>query len=86
MKKNRNLLVYLVLAIGMFPIINIIGQASNKLKENETTGPKKGTLIITGDGIYGVFKDKFMELIGGPDAPIIVIPTASSSEVLSTVR
>jgi len=52
-------------------------------KEKETIGPEKGTLIITGDGIYGVFKEKFLELIGGENAPIIVIPTAGSSEVLS---
>jgi cyanophycinase len=52
-------------------------------RKNETIGPEKGTLIITGDGIYGVFKEIFLELIGGEDAPIVVIPTAGSSEVLS---
>lgn len=55
-------------------------QVENKI---ETRGPENGTLIITGDGIYGVFRDKFTELIGGKDKPIIVIPTAGSSEVLS---
>ncbi len=83
MKKNRKLLICLVLAIVMFPINNLFGQGSKNLKANETIGPEKGTLIITGDGIYGVFQDKFLELIGGADAPIIVIPTAGSSEVLS---
>lgn len=83
MKKNRKLLICFVLAIVMFPINNLFGQDSNNLKINETIGPEKGTLIITGDGIYGIFKDKFLELIGGADAPIIVIPTAGSSEVLS---
>jgi cyanophycinase len=83
MKKNRKLLICLVLAIVMLPIKNLFGQDSKNLKANETIGPEKGTLIITGDGIYGIFKDKFLELIGGADAPIIVIPTAGSSEVLS---
>lgn len=67
----------------MLPINNLFGQDSNNLKENETIGPENGTLIITGDGIYGIFKDKFLELIGGANAPIIVIPTAGSSKVLS---
>jgi len=83
MRKNRKLFICFVLAIVMLPINNLFGQDSNNLKIHETIGPEKGTLIITGDGIYGIFKDKFLELIGGADAPIIVIPTAGSSEVLS---
>ncbi len=67
----------------MLPVNNLFGQDSNNLKANETIGPEKGTLIITGDGIYGIFKEKFLELIGGADAPIIVIPTAGSSEGLT---
>ena len=83
MKKNLKLLICFVLAVIMFPMNNLFGQDAYNLKLNETIGPEKGTLIMTGDGIYGIFKDKFMELIGGADAPIIVIPTAGSSEVLS---
>lgn len=83
MKRNRKLLICFILAIVMLPINNLFGQDSSNPKANETIGPEKGTLIITGDGIYGIFKDKFLELIGGADAPIIVIPTAGSSEVLS---
>jgi cyanophycinase len=83
MKKNHKLLICFVLAVVMLPINNVLGQDSNNLKPNQTIGPEKGTLIITGDGIYGAFQDKFLELIGGADAPIIVIPTAGSSEVLS---
>ena len=67
----------------ILPVNILFDQRSMDLKANETVGPAKGTLIITGDGIYGVFQDKFMELIGGADSPIIVIPTATSSEVLS---
>lgn len=84
MKKSYKLLLCFVLVVVMLPTNSLFGQDSNKLKGNETRGPEKGTLIITGDGIYGVFKAKFMELIGGADAPILVIPTAGSSEVLSS--
>jgi cyanophycinase len=40
-------------------------------------GPKKGTLLIAGGGTLGpeIWK-RFMDLAGGPDAPIVFIPTA----------
>jgi cyanophycinase len=46
-----------------------------------TSGPEKGSLVIVG----GAMKDtniilKFMELAGGKDAPLIVVPTASGAE------
>ena len=42
-----------------------------------TTGPKKGSLIIAGGGKLGesIIK-RFIELAGGTDAPIVIIPTA----------
>ena len=83
MGKFQKLLICFVLTIVMLPINDLFGQDSKNLKANETIGPEKGTLIITGDWIHGIFQDKFLELIGGADAPIIVIPTAGSSEVLS---
>ncbi|MBO6497258.1 MAG: hypothetical protein JJ978_16965 [Roseivirga sp.] len=48
----------------------------------QTTGPEKGHLIIAG----GVLKDKavfdkFIELAGGSDSHIVVIPTAGGYEV-----
>ncbi len=81
MEKFRRLIICLVLTIVIVPIQDIFGQDSKKV--NEPIGPKKGSLIITGDWIHGIFQDKFLELIGGANAPIIVIPTATSSEVLS---
>ncbi len=44
-------------------------------------GPKNGSLVIVGGG--GVGPDilaKFIELAGGPDASIVVIPTAGGGE------
>ena len=46
-------------------------------------GPEKGTLLIIGGAASNIFYEKFMELVGGPDAPIVVIPTAVSSDILS---
>lgn len=46
-----------------------------------TSGPKNGTLVIVGGGgsVPEITK-RFIELAGGLDAPIVVIPTASGNE------
>jgi len=48
----------------------------------ESHGPEKGTLLVIGGNASDIFYTKFMELVGGPDAPIVVIPTAMSSDSL----
>ncbi len=46
-----------------------------------TTGPKKGTLFIVGGGrLSDELLQKFIELAGGKDSPIVVIPTAIGRE------
>lgn len=51
-------------------------------QETLTTGPSSGHLIIAGGALRepSVF-EKFIELSGGPDALIVVIPTAGGYEV-----
>ncbi len=46
-------------------------------------GPANGTLMIIGGSASDIFSTKFMELVGGPDAPIVVIPTAITSDKLT---
>jgi cyanophycinase len=42
-----------------------------------TSGPSKGSLLIAGGGSLGPeIAKKFLELAGGPDAPVVIIPTA----------
>ncbi len=44
-------------------------------------GPDRGTLIMAGGGNLGPeILGRFVELAGGPDAPIVVIPTAQEDE------
>lgn len=43
-----------------------------------SSGPAKGTLIITGGGLGGGAKERFVSLAGGPEANFVYIPTASS--------
>lgn len=49
-------------------------------------GPENGTLLIIGGRASDLFYAKFMELVGGPDAPIVVIPTAMTSDVITEKR
>lgn len=49
----------------------------------EARGPKHGTLLVIGGAASDIFYEKFKELVGGADAPIVVIPTAVSSDSLT---
>ncbi|HEY5691004.1 MAG TPA: cyanophycinase [Cyclobacteriaceae bacterium] len=49
------------------------------------SGPEKGILLIVGGAAQQGIFDKFMELVGGSEAPIAIIPTAVSSETLDQV-
>lgn len=49
----------------------------------ESHGPARGTLLIIGGAASDFFYEKFMELAGGADAPIVVIPTALTSDPLT---
>ena len=49
----------------------------------ETQGPANGTLLVIGGAASDIFYTKFMELVGGAEAPIVVIPTAVSSDSLT---
>lgn len=45
-------------------------------------GPQWGSLVIVGGGLKdGAILQRFIDLAGGPDAPIVVIPTAGEEEV-----
>jgi cyanophycinase len=71
--KNRKfpLTIYFV-----FSIFFTAG-AQNHLQSNFTTGPENGTLVVVGGGsLDHVILQRFIELAGGPDAAIVVVPTA----------
>ncbi|MDB4292205.1 cyanophycinase [Maribacter sp.] len=51
-------------------------------QENSTTGPENGALVVVGGGRVGeAITKKFIELAGGKDAKIVVIPTAAGGEI-----
>ena len=52
-----------------------------------THGPENGSLVIVGGAMRDtVIVDRFIKLAGGPDAPIVVIPTASGAEEINDDR
>ena len=51
-----------------------------------TTGPENGTLLIIGGRASDIFYEKFMDLVGGPETPIVVIPTAITSAEINEER
>lgn len=61
-------------------------KSTNQIKSSdqkaETKGPENGTLLIIGGRASDIFYTKFMDFIGGSEAPIVVIPTAVSSDTL----
>jgi cyanophycinase len=71
---------FYILIIFFISLSNVHGKSS----KNDSTyiGPANGTLVIVGGGGAddSIIK-RFIELAGGNDAPIIVIPTAEGSEI-----
>jgi len=57
------------------------------LAHAEMVGPARGTLIVVGGGAVGPqIRGRFLELAGGEDASIVVIPTANETEDFTQVR
>lgn len=47
----------------------------------QTTGPERGSLVVVGGGLRDRrIIERFLELAGGPNEPIVVIPTAGPGE------
>jgi len=47
----------------------------------QTIGPEKGTLVIVGGAMQDpTIITRFIELAGGPDAPIVIVPTAGEAD------
>jgi cyanophycinase len=59
--------------------IVIILFAVAELPVQESRGPQKGTLVLTGGDFGKGVIERFVSLAGGPDADFIYIPTAASS-------
>ncbi len=72
---KKNLYILLVILILISSIVSF------SVNEVDTIGPESGALVIAGGGSLGEeIINRFLELAGGPDSPIVLIPTASGRE------
>lgn len=77
-----------ILLLTLFTFLVGFTQNSNenvikKQSEGITQGPENGTLLIVGGAASNYFYEEFMNLVGGANEPIVVIPTAGTSKVIS---
>ncbi len=72
MKITRRISLILILVIGM--------TCFQGLALSSDVGPENGFLVIVGGAMKDpVILERFMQLAGGPEAPIVVIPTAGAA-------
>ena len=75
----KNSPAHLIMCLLLAVSINL--NAQEAVDNIYTTGPENGTLVIVGGGkLDHVIFQRFIELAGGPDAVIIVIPTAGGRD------
>lgn len=68
--------LFVVLPVVAFPVVVLPADASS-----QEIGPARGTLVISGGGERtSHIRDRFIELAGGPDAPIVVVPTSGRDD------
>src|SRR5438128_1604949 len=62
-------------------LVLLLAVSAFALFARPAVGPARGSLVICGGGRLGSeILNEFIALAGGPDAPIVIIPTASESE------
>jgi cyanophycinase len=69
-------------AAGALVLVGTVGFAQETTpRKPPEIGPARGTLFIIGGGLREkALIDRFLELAGGPESPIVVIPTALESD------
>ena len=76
--------IFLYTLLSFWFLQATIGFAQQK-KEEITVGPARGSLIIVGGGTVGPeIWHRFIQLAGGPNANIVVIPTAGEDSSINT--
>lgn len=67
--------------LSFLSLLLLFSLTPTTLSAQKTTGPKKGSLVVVGGGGAGdEILSKFIELAGGYEAPLIVIPTAGGRD------
>lgn len=67
-------------AVALLALASIVVAPSPTLAAQEV-GPESGTLVVVGGGLEDeAIIQRFIDLAGGPNAPIVVIPTAGGAQ------
>ena len=75
----KNILIRFITLLAV--LIPILSSAQSAEISKPLVGPEKGSLMIVGGGtLSDTIMKRFIELAGGPDAQIVVIPTAGELE------
>lgn len=80
MIKNMRSIPY-VLYLSLWGMLLFFTPSLQAQRSAPTTGPDKGSLVVVGGGALpqSIVK-KFIDLAGGPEAPLVVIPTAAGRD------
>jgi cyanophycinase len=70
-----------ITAIAWTGLTMLLIGITSPLKQGVLFGPENGSLVIVGGGRVGdEIIEKFIELAGGPDIPIVIVPTAGGRD------
>ncbi len=73
--KRRQSITWRLLGVAW----SVVVMTSGTLTYAAEVGPDNGTLVIVGGGAGPDILKQFVELAGGPEAPLVVIPTAQGA-------
>lgn len=66
--------IQLILLLGVLVVLPVVASA-------QEIGPARGSLVVSGGGeTTSHITDRFIELAGGPDALIVVVPTSGRDD------
>ena len=69
-----------VIAIGIALALGTAGDGTTAALAAQEVGPANGSLVVVGGAMQDLaIVHRFIDLAGGPDAPIVVIPTAGGA-------
>ncbi|MFQ5703991.1 MAG: cyanophycinase [Gemmatimonadales bacterium] len=75
MQSHKLVLAYLITSVLA------LSTALNEATHAQVVGPTHGSLVVVGGAMRDpAIVERFLNLAGGPDAPIVVIPTAGGAE------
>jgi cyanophycinase len=81
------MLIHRFLVLTVLALLPVSAPAVSDYDHSATIGPARGWLVIQGGGqLTNEVRDRFVALAGGPNAEIVVIPTAEGDDQLDLAQ